>query len=98
MAFSLQMYVLPVASEIKPVKNQMTAVIGHDLRKHTYDYSRADEVLKSLGVSNNLKLKDRKTKDEKKKAQQVEPVEVWCPGNHGWATASNGWGIRLKNR
>lgn len=71
------MYVLPVASEIQPVKNQITAVIGHDLRKHTYDYSRADEVLKALGVSNNLKLKDRKPKDQKKQAQQVDSVKVW---------------------
>lgn len=60
----MQMYLLPVPSEIQPVKNQITAVIGHDLRKHTYDYSRADEVLRTLGLSNNLKLKDRKPKDK----------------------------------
>lgn len=71
------MYVLPVTSKIEPVKNLMTAVIGHDLRKHTYDYSRADDVLKTLGLSNNLRLKDRKPKDQiNKHPRESDAVEV----------------------
>lgn len=73
----LQMYVLPVPTEIKPVQNQMTADVGHDLRKHTYDFSRADNVLKALGVSNNLKMRDRKPKKKAADAQVICPT-LWA--------------------
>jgi hypothetical protein len=57
---ALEQLVLPVASQVLPVKGALTSAVSQALRKREYNFRRADSLLRALGVSNNLKARDKK--------------------------------------
>lgn len=73
---ALEQHELPAPSEIVPAKNHLSSEVSHALRKHCFDFTRADAALRALGVSNNLKGRDRKRKDKQAAfAEDASPVD-----------------------
>lgn len=59
---------LPVADRIEQPVNNLNNELVYALRKHMYQFHRADEQLSKLGMANNLRSRDKRPKP-----QQTQP-------------------------